>query len=232
MALSRYAHACHEAGHVIAAWHSARVVHVTLAKLGPSRGFVEYAVIPDFHDSPFSRWSHIVVMLAGIAGAFGRGHRVQARDCESDLSEARRLAAELALQCDVYQALPVETTSRTTITRMYAETPGAPVGHVLEAAYLKARALLACYRVEHFTVAVALYCLSELRSAELRELLGPRRIGKIFEFRRGRVSILAMICRLGRVVWRRVWQKSKHVTIFRRLNESTGRVVENVRKTP
>jgi hypothetical protein len=198
----------HEAGHVIACWYSSRVVHIERVTVGTYGGFVEYRVLPDFQDSRLARWSRVVVALGGIAGAFWRGHRVRAPHCRDDLVKAREAAAELAGVCDVHQALPVNTAGCVTISRMYADALSPPEQHVIEAAYLKARALLACYRAEHLAVALALYCLSELTSPELALLLGPRRIGKVFELRRERLSGLRMLGRLLRVGWHRLMVES------------------------
>jgi hypothetical protein len=210
--------ACHEAGHVIASWWSGRVLSVSEAVVVPGRGgFIRnhYLVLCD--DTLTSIWARAVVYLAGIAAEFRYGIRVPARSVATDLLRAHGEAVALARRCDVYAALPAPTDGRSQIARMFVEEPGKAEQHVLEAAYLKAAALLAVYRSEHACVALALCLCRRLDDTELRLVCGPRQFDRVFVMRRRRWAGARAALGLVRILARRALARARRLCIESRV---------------
>ena len=175
----------HEAGHLVAAWASSRVAGLHSAATTAARGVVWYRKHARIIVPTGDLWSECVIALAGIAADFSAGTKVNALDVYTDLMGAKEQAEIIARRLDdVRAAFPLGTTDRAVIARMFSVPPSEAVRHVLEAAYCKAKRLLAVHDIELRLVAWALAFFGELGESELQLIMGRKPRTRLFALRR------------------------------------------------
>ena len=216
-ALSRRIVAAHEGGHALAAWYSGSVERVHGVKILRSGGITAYRQHERVHVPTQDLWSNVVIGVAGIAGEFRRGGRVYAPGAASDLVLALRDAEAISRRCDPLVAFPVDTSGKTQVTRMLCAIPSEGARHTLEAAYLKARALLRSYDIEHQAIMRVLAFTDELSTRELGLLLGdrPRQVFALAprgtRLRRRLRCLFWTVALCVRATFRELWAATKEI---------------------
>jgi hypothetical protein len=168
--------AAHEAGHAVVAWaFGFEVVEVSAVPI-PGGSYVRWWSLRNAHSEETVDWGSAVITIGGIAGQFKCGVPARGAEVADDLYRARRsIEALLIKRLDFAMIIHHDTTRLNQLSRMFHDPPTGAVRHLLESAYVDARATLARFHDEFLALQLALLLFKRLDAWEFRFLLGSSR---------------------------------------------------------